>query len=435
MVTLGGNLFAKGGVRQGDHLSALLFVLAAELLQYVINEALQLGNLTMPITLGSGKFLVVQYADDTILLLSADRHQILFLKNMLDQFAASTVLKVNYHKSYMIPLNVLDDKKHDLASVFGCQIPSMPFTYLGLRMGTTKPHFANLTPLMDGVERKLVACSSFLSYTGRLEMINSVISSTVTYAMCSIKLPVGVIENIERIQKQCLWRGDNPEKKGGNLAAWHMVQKPKHKGGLGVINLKLQNDAFLLKQLHKFYNHLDIPWIHLIWQRYYNGRVPHASPETGSFWWKDVLRLQILYRGVAKCSIGNGSTVTFWKDLWLDEVLSQKFPRLFSFVKNGATSAQQVMLAEDLDSLFYLPMSTEAFDELQQLPSMLNATHYHPDDSTLGCWFGVAKNILLEDTISWCLNIFMCIKFSSPSGSPNASHASNSSCGSCLWTG
>ena len=29
-------------------------------------------------------------------------------------------------------------------------------------------------------------------------MVNSVITPTVTYAMCSIKLPVGVIENIDR---------------------------------------------------------------------------------------------------------------------------------------------------------------------------------------------------------------------------------------------
>jgi hypothetical protein len=56
-----------------------------------------------------------------------------------------------------------------------------------------------------------------------------------------------VIENIDRIRKQCLWRGNNPEKKWGNLAAWHMVQKTKHEGGLGIINLRLQNDALPLK--------------------------------------------------------------------------------------------------------------------------------------------------------------------------------------------
>ena len=44
------------------------------------------------------------------------------------------------------------------------------------------------------------------------------------------------------------------KKSGGNLVAWETVQKPKEKGGLGVINLKLQNDAPLLKHLHKFYN-------------------------------------------------------------------------------------------------------------------------------------------------------------------------------------
>jgi hypothetical protein len=31
-----------------------------------------------------------------------------------------------------------------------------------------------------------------------------------------------------------------------------MVCKPKKKGGLGILNLKLQNEALLLKYLHKF---------------------------------------------------------------------------------------------------------------------------------------------------------------------------------------
>jgi hypothetical protein len=50
------------------------------------------------------------------------------------------------------------------------------------------------------------------------------------------------------------------------------VIKPKEKGGLGVINLRLQNDALLMKNLHKFYNREDIPWVHLIWDRYYTNK-------------------------------------------------------------------------------------------------------------------------------------------------------------------
>ena len=147
----------------------------------------------------------------------------------------------------MIPINVPDATLSTLALTFGCQIASMPFSYLGLPMGTTKPTMEDLTPLMDIVERCLSACYSLLSYSSRLEMVNSVITPTVTYALCSMKLPVGVIENIDRSRKQCLWRGNNATKKGGNLAAWSLVQKPKDKGGLGVINLRLQNDALLLK--------------------------------------------------------------------------------------------------------------------------------------------------------------------------------------------
>lgn len=43
-------------------------------------------------------------------------------------------------------------------------------------------------------------------------------------------------------------------KKGYNLAAWEMVIRPKQKGGLGIKDLELQNDALLLKHLNKFYN-------------------------------------------------------------------------------------------------------------------------------------------------------------------------------------
>ena len=60
--------------------------------------------------------------------------------------------------------------------------------------------------------------------------------------------------------------------------AWETVQKHKEKGGLGVINLKLQNDALLLKHLHKFYNQADVPWVKLIWYKYYQNKTKHHTP-------------------------------------------------------------------------------------------------------------------------------------------------------------
>ena len=51
----------------------------------------------------------------------------------------------------------------------------------------------------------------------------------------------------------------------------------KEKGGLGIINLRLQNDALLMKHLSKFYNRADLPWVRMVWTRYYTNRVPHAA--------------------------------------------------------------------------------------------------------------------------------------------------------------
>jgi hypothetical protein len=135
----------KRGVRQGDPLSPLLFVLAAELLQILINHAASMNLLTAPIPQPMTDFPIVQYADDTLLFLQADARQLLFLKALLHSFATSTGLQVNYRKSHMYPINITQERLSHLAATFGCDVGSMPFTYLGLPMGTTKPHIEDLT--------------------------------------------------------------------------------------------------------------------------------------------------------------------------------------------------------------------------------------------------------------------------------------------------
>src|SRR5438105_10116263 len=169
---------------------------------------------------------------------------------------------------------------------------------------------------MDRVERRLIATSAWLSYAGRLQQVNSVISTLPTYAMCIIKLPAAVIDNMDIARKQCLWRGSDINKKDGNLASWNMVCKPKDKGGLGILNRILQNDALLLKHLHNFYTKKDLPCVSLTWEKYYKNKVPHVSREVGSFWWKDVLRLNTIFRGIARCTVSRGDSVLFWDDLW-----------------------------------------------------------------------------------------------------------------------
>jgi hypothetical protein len=76
----------KRGVRQGDPLSPLLFVQGADLLQTLVNIAYREGILVAPIPVESD-FPIIQYADDTIIILPAEKVQLATFKNILDQYA------------------------------------------------------------------------------------------------------------------------------------------------------------------------------------------------------------------------------------------------------------------------------------------------------------------------------------------------------------
>jgi hypothetical protein len=122
----------KRGVRQGDPLSPLLFVLATDFLQFLLNKAKDQGLMNLPIHLRHNtEFSILKYENDTLIIMEGCARQLFFLKSLLQTFAISTGLKVYYSKSMMVPINIEDSKLHNLAPTFSCSTGSMPFTYLG----------------------------------------------------------------------------------------------------------------------------------------------------------------------------------------------------------------------------------------------------------------------------------------------------------------
>jgi hypothetical protein len=130
---LGKAIHCKCGVRQGDPLYPLLFVLAADLLQSIVNEAFHQNLIQLPIDNSFGQaFPIMQYADDTLIIMQANARQLFFLKCLLHSFGESTGLKVNFNNSFILPINVGEEQVSILAGTLGCLVETMPFTYLGL---------------------------------------------------------------------------------------------------------------------------------------------------------------------------------------------------------------------------------------------------------------------------------------------------------------
>jgi hypothetical protein len=128
----------------------------------------------------------------------------------------------------MLPINLSEEEVAVLATDFGCKLGVMPFTYLGLPLGTTRPNMQDLLPMVDRMERRLSASSSLLAYGGRLQLIQSCLRSMPIFFLCSLSIPVGIIKQLNRIIRQCLWRKKRGEcNTSQSLASWEMICKPK----------------------------------------------------------------------------------------------------------------------------------------------------------------------------------------------------------------
>jgi hypothetical protein len=53
------------------------------------------------------------------------------LKEILDKFSNSTGLRINYHKTSMVPINISGQRCQELANILSCKVETLPFTYLG----------------------------------------------------------------------------------------------------------------------------------------------------------------------------------------------------------------------------------------------------------------------------------------------------------------
>lgn len=92
----------------------------------------------------------------------------------------------------------------------------------------------------------------------------------------------------------------------------------------------------------------------------------------GSFWWWDIVKLLDKFKAMAKVEIGDGASCLLWDDLWSSAPLSQKFPQLHSFARNRQIGFATGRSETSLHTLFHLPLSPQAHDQLNQMQELLD---------------------------------------------------------------
>lgn len=103
-------------------------------------------------------------------------------------------------------------------------------------------------PLLDRCRKKLTQWkANYLSFGGRIALVKATVSNLLIYFLSLFKIPKGVAEEIEHLQDQFLWKGQ--ECSTPNLIKWKTVSIGKKAGGLALGRITDRNNTLLGKWL------------------------------------------------------------------------------------------------------------------------------------------------------------------------------------------
>ncbi|XP_057770246.1 uncharacterized protein LOC130990064 [Salvia miltiorrhiza] len=131
-----GEFSLEKGLRQGDPLSPFLFLIAAEGLHSLVERAVEKGFVG-PAEIGKDNIRIshLQYADDTVFVLADEEKNAEAIKYILMLFHLISGMSVNFNKSNLMGIGVDVSRLERMAAVLGCNVRSMPFKYLGIKVG------------------------------------------------------------------------------------------------------------------------------------------------------------------------------------------------------------------------------------------------------------------------------------------------------------
>ncbi|XP_021731005.1 uncharacterized protein LOC110697912 [Chenopodium quinoa] len=212
----------KRGIRQGDPVSPLLFVIVMEYLTRLLKKIGKMRGFRFHSRCKSIGLNHLVFADDLMLFCYGDHKSVELLIRGLKTFEKCSGLMANTDKSAIYFGNVPAPVQTQITRTSGFSVGKFPFRYLGIPLNARYLKIADFDSLIDKMLAKISCWSSrHLSYSARTLLVNSMLLSLHTYWAQCLLLPSGVMHRIVQLCRAFLWSGDadwrsySPKKSGG----------------------------------------------------------------------------------------------------------------------------------------------------------------------------------------------------------------------------
>jgi hypothetical protein len=247
----------KNGVKQGDSLSCILFILCIDLLIRNIENNDQISRLELP-DFNAPKILA--YADD-VTCVTDTRRGVKQIFKEYERLSKASGLILNADKTEILDANsqVYSFKyRNESYRVKGK--PEVKINGIIFNKDERTMQNKNYDMLVGKIESALTAWKARrLSLLGKILIYKTFGLSQITYVLTVIDLNSFQYKNLHLMYNNYLWGRDLHNGTNSNRISWHRLCKPVEKGGFGMINFKEVVDGIRCRQLGKMfgndYNH------------------------------------------------------------------------------------------------------------------------------------------------------------------------------------
>ena len=231
------------GVRQGCQISALLFILVAEIMSINIRNDKKIHGLNI----STKTITISQLADDTTIFLN-DYSSIKQVFSLLEHFHKCAGLKLNKEKTEAVKLG---QGSVDSKSKFGIKWVTGPVKVLGLWVGKDKEEVIhkNFDIKLEKLRRLINMWKARnLSIKGKITLLRSKILPIVLYPLTVLYVPDHIIDEIDALFFDFIWPGKKHHVKK------HVLIQGIEDGGLKMPDISSMVKAMKISWVNKLIN-------------------------------------------------------------------------------------------------------------------------------------------------------------------------------------